>query len=416
MSVTKANIEAWRFVEQNTQKVSGPESLELNSNDVIVIARARNAQPYVAPFINHYLKLGVKHFFLLDNGSSDDTSELARQWDQVTILQTHLPYKEYKMDFLHFLLNRFGCHCWSIVVDMDEFFDYPFSGLITLPELIQYLDKHQYQAVVGQMLDMFPAELSFGSSSNATQNFISNQIYYDLSDISKHLYHESIQQNEWSNYNIFLHRGIRKRLFGLSDIILSKFPLIRYSPNWKWESIHCLSGAKIADFSTVIYHYKFRDDFLNVVEDAVKEQQYNRDSHAYKKILSGIKEGQIPSKLPPGTQRAPTTNDLVRHFFLVLSANYFQYAAKLARKQIMETKHSISQSTKKLLNLQSDLLDLAIQQNAQANQELALSRKSKHEEVHRETALLKNTLTWKIGTAIVKPIKKVAQCLSFWKG
>jgi hypothetical protein len=55
--------------------------------------------------------------------------------------------------------RRFGRGRWSLTVDMDELFDYPYSDVVGLGSLLRYLNSGEYTAVVAQMLDMFPEKL-----------------------------------------------------------------------------------------------------------------------------------------------------------------------------------------------------------------------------------------------------------------
>jgi glycosyltransferase involved in cell wall biosynthesis len=415
MTQSKEKRKNWILIQQNSKRLFGPEEVDLSQEDVIVLVRIKNGEEYIIPFINHYLQLGVKHLFFLDNGSSDKTLELASQFKEVTVLQTLLPYKQYKMAFFHFLLRRFGMHCWSIVVDIDEFFDYPFSEFIPVSALIPYLNKHHYQAVAGQMLDMFPAKLPITDSPESFQHFKRDHIYYDLSDITRHLHHEVIRQNEWSNYNINIFRGgIRKKWFGPSGTDLSKFSLVRYDPNWDWQSIHHLHGSRVADFSTVLYHYKFRSDFKRFIKEAVKEEHYNRDSIAYKKMLEVIESNHLPTSLPPEVQQRPNVIALIEQNFLVVSDRYFQFAEKVILDQFKQLS-PLPESTKEKLAYLIQILNLAIQKVGKTDDQLEEMKKDRHEELHREINKLKNTWTWKVGNAIVKPLKKITVWLRFGK-
>lgn len=407
MSTPECITKDWKKVENEAQQLLGPTTLELTSKDVIVIVRVKNAAEYIKPFIHHYLQLGVKHLFFLDNHSTDHTVQLASQFEQVTLFQTQLPYKQYKMAFLHFLLHRFGQDCWSLVVDIDEFFDYPLSNILPLPSLIEYLEGHNFQAVVGQMLDMFPKKLPSSPTASPLENFPKDHTYYDHSAVSKHLHHDTIALNEWSNYNICVYRGgIRKTWFGLDRTELTKFPLVRYTPDWTWNSIHQLYPSRVADFSCVLYHYKFRSDFIPFVAKAAVEEQYHKNSMAYKKMWQAIQQNQWPSQLLPNVQQHPSTIKLVQQKFLVVSVSFLQFAQNRLKQQIDLLINQYPDQAKTAVNHLNELLLFAILQLKESKGELNNLKQHQHEELHREIAIMKNTTSWTLGNAIVKPLKK----------
>ena len=73
---------------------------------------------HVKSFLEHHLALGVAHVVLLDNGSTDATIDLARQYDRVTILRTTCPYRTYETILKRYLVNRFSRDRWSPFADM----------------------------------------------------------------------------------------------------------------------------------------------------------------------------------------------------------------------------------------------------------------------------------------------------------
>ena len=72
----------------------------------------RDGRPYVRSFVEHYFALGVKHIFFLDNGSTDGTVEALKDYDNVSVLRSKLPFKEYDVLFKQYLIGRFGKGRW----------------------------------------------------------------------------------------------------------------------------------------------------------------------------------------------------------------------------------------------------------------------------------------------------------------
>src|SRR5829696_2420271 len=160
-----------QFVHPSVEHLYGPEEVAYEADELVVVCLVRDGRPYVNSYVEHYLSLGVKHLFFLDNNSTDGTVEALKQYDNVTVLQTGLPYRNPKRGrggtealFKQYLVERFGKKGrWCLCADIDELFDYPYSDVVGLDSFLGYLNANSYTAVVAQMLDMFPEEPLSGS-------------------------------------------------------------------------------------------------------------------------------------------------------------------------------------------------------------------------------------------------------------
>ena len=161
-------------VRYSVKHVGGPTRISCTRNEAVAVCLVQNGAIYIKEFMSHYLKLGVKHIVFLDNGSTDNTVDLLRRYQNVTILKTTLPFKYFKYGMKNYLVNQFARNCWGLLVDIDEFFDYPHSDVVNLDELIRYLNKKSFNAVVCHMLDMFPEKVV--SSSKIPPKLIVNSI------------------------------------------------------------------------------------------------------------------------------------------------------------------------------------------------------------------------------------------------
>jgi len=167
--------------------IYGPRKIVYGLNDVIVLCVVRNGELRINSFIKHYFSLGVKHIVFLDNGSTDSTISIARKYKNVTILRTNLSFKKYKILMKTYLKKRFSKKRWSLVVDIDELFDYPYSNIIGLSSVIDYLNKNRYTTVMSYLLDMFSdipmSELKSGKNDSIRDLYR----YYDLKNIKKRI-------------------------------------------------------------------------------------------------------------------------------------------------------------------------------------------------------------------------------------
>lgn len=313
-----------RIIGLSVKHFHGLETIEYSENEVIVFCLVKNGEQYIKEFIGHYLKLGVKHIVFLDNGSTDRTIETAKDYDKVTILKTDFPFaKRNNMRMRDYLLNRFAKNRWSLCVDIDEFFDYPFSDILNLEGLINYLNKNNYTAVVTQMLDMFPEDITRGRKKKFLRN---EHKYYCLNNLVKRDY--CLESGGSVETGIKAHfGGVRKDLFKVGDLCLTKHALILNDKNTERGNFgHFLNKGRVSDFSAVLFHYKFTDNFFEQAEDAARREQYYNHSEEYKKYHNVLKKTIILRLKKENSINFKNTSELVNAGFLTVSEKYKSFA------------------------------------------------------------------------------------------
>src|SRR5215208_2763403 len=117
----------------------GPEEVPYADDELVLVCLLRDGRPYIKSFVEHHFSMGVKHIFFLDNGSTDGTVEALKEYENVTVLRTELPFKRYEYPMTQYLIERFGRGRWCLCVDIDELFDYPYSDVVGLGSLLGYL-------------------------------------------------------------------------------------------------------------------------------------------------------------------------------------------------------------------------------------------------------------------------------------
>src|SRR5215208_2312581 len=337
----------------NIEHVHGPEEVTYAEDELVVVCLVRDGQPYVHSFVEHYLSMGVKHLFFLDNGSTDGTVEALKEYENTTVLRTTLPYKRYEYPMTQYLIERFGRGRWCLCVDIDELFDYPYSDIVGLGSLLRYLNERSYTAVVAQMLDMFPEEPLSGSSGAANlpdEPLKKRHRFYDASDISRISIKElprlrnsmrdsdeikafsggirlpRLRNNTLESDEIeIFYGGIRKTVFGDWTFNLTKFPLVfsdgRVNPID--GSSHWVDNARVADFTCVLLHYKFLDGYFHQqATQAVREGQYHKNSARYKKSLQVLKRNPSLRVKRETARELRAVSELVENQFLVVSEEY----------------------------------------------------------------------------------------------
>lgn len=315
----------------DVEHLYGPlEDFRLEKQDLAVVCVVRNGRPYVKAFVEHYVELGARRIVVLDNGSTDGTVEAFRGYEQVTVLRSTLPFKRYQMTMKQYLMERFGGGGWSLCVDIDELFDYPFSNVVPLEDLLGYLNERRYTAVVAQMLDMFPEEAISEGVGGEDESFKELHRFYDLSNIRSFEYRSapivSGTGNVVSNEDIEVYRGgVQTRVFGTGPQ-LTKQPLVfldgEIKPMDAWA--HTVSNARIADFSCVLYHYKFLGHLYGHIRRAVSQGNYPNLWGKYEKMANVLENSPELRIKDENARELKGVNDLVANGFLVVSREYLK--------------------------------------------------------------------------------------------
>src|SRR5215213_5788845 len=312
-----------QVLRSSIEHLHGPEEVAYEADELVVVCLVRDGRPYVKSFIEHYLSLGAKHLFFLDNGSTDGTVEALKSYDKVTVLQTTLPYRQYEFSLKQYLIARFATDRWCLCADIDELFDYPYSDVISLDSFLGYLNSNSYTAVAAQMLDMFPEEPLSGSREGnlPDEPLKERHRFYDISNIRSQNIKElsRLRNNMLESDDIeFFSGGIRSMLFRTTSL-LTKFPLVFSDGRIKPfdGSAHWVDNARIADLTCVLFHYKFLDGhFHKQAARAVREGQYYNNSALYRKYLR-VLEGNPTLRLKGETAREiESVNELVENGFL----------------------------------------------------------------------------------------------------
>lgn len=308
------------ILRATVRHLHGPRKISYAIDELIVLCVVRNGELHVKSFIEHHQALGVKHIVLLDNGSTDQTVELARTFERITILQTMRPYRKYETVMKRYLVRRFSEGRWNLMADIDELFDYPFSEVLDVGALLTYLNANAYTAVLAQMLDFF-SDIPLNELKSAPDDSLKECYpYYDTSNVERRPYGHGAPANPDIKAHV---GGIRKSIFGTENG-LTKAPLIFLSPPLlpfvRW---HHTANAAIADLTCVLRHYPFVSNFPDKVQEAVRTDRYRVSAaEEYQTYWARLKENRNLSLKQATARRFEGVEKLLDDGFLVVSAQY----------------------------------------------------------------------------------------------
>lgn len=129
---------------------------EIPEGGALCLALAHNEAPRMEDFLRHHRKLGVAHFLILDDNSTDRTADMLRDEPDVTLFApVDSTYRTHKVAWRSEILDAHANGRWVLVPDLDELFIFPFCERRPLASFTAHLDREGAEAVFTPMIDMY---------------------------------------------------------------------------------------------------------------------------------------------------------------------------------------------------------------------------------------------------------------------
>jgi hypothetical protein len=260
---------------------------------ILAFSTVRNERPRLRYFLRYYRRLGVDHFFFVDNGSTDGTAEFLAGEADVSLWKTDASYRKSRFgtDWLNWLKFRFGHGHWTLTLDPDEFLVYPFCDTRPLPALCDWLDQSGLRSFGTMMLDMYPDAPLTDLSYAEGQDPFELAPWFDPGNYM-------ISKNPKYG-NLWIQGGPRARVY-FSETpeeapSLNKIPLVRWNRRYAYvSSTHMLlprglnnvydeaGGEKACG---CLLHAKFLDSFVAKAAEEVERREHfarGREYEAYR--------------------------------------------------------------------------------------------------------------------------------------
>jgi hypothetical protein len=316
--------------------VHGPADVDCAQDEMVVLCIVRDAAMWVQPFIEHYLSLGVKHLFFLDNDSEDDTVARAAVYPQVSVYHTGIPFKHFEVGLRRWVTRTLGWRRWSLAPDADELWDYPYSDRLALRDFLRYLNRGGYKAVVAHALDMFSDRPFSALDSSPGDDLKRMYPFYDLTDIIRtrdlYWFHNGQVQNE----DVFCtFGGVRERFFGTQCLCQTRHALHfadKHSDPYRYDG-HFTAGAPVADVTTVLLHYKFLGTLYEQARTSLARRNHHGGSRNYRGFVEVLGAAPAFCLHTSNASELRHVNQLLEQGFLTVSAEYRQWVAERGSAQ-----------------------------------------------------------------------------------
>ena len=272
----------------------------IGPRDILAFVTLRNEVLRLPYFLDYYRAQGVNHFLMVDNDSTDGTTEYLEAQRDVSLWLTADSYKSasYGVDWLNHLLWRYGVGHWVLVLDVDEFLLYPFCDTRPLQALTDWLESQGRRSFGAMLLDMYPKGPIGAQPYQSGQDPFEIARWFDSGNLS-------IRRNSKFN-NLWIQGGVRQRVVMAQTPgkapALNKTPLVRWSRKYAYiSSTHMLlprglnkvyddAGGEFA--SGVLLHAKFLNTILAKTQEELQRGEHYADSREYRAYHSSLSYSQ----------------------------------------------------------------------------------------------------------------------------
>jgi tetratricopeptide (TPR) repeat protein len=264
-----------------------PAGPEPGAGEILLVSVMRNEIHRLDWFLTTYRKLGVDRFMIVDNDSSDGTTEILLKQPDVILYQTTDRYSlaGAGVRWANELIERHGRSNWCVYVDADEELIFPGSENVGLRELVKYLGANGYDAIFAPLIDMFPLQIPAKATDGAIHASYS---YFDAD-----LYIEPQAACPYRE----VYGGVRRRLFQ-GYHWLTKVPVINGAAGIKYlMSTHRITPANIADITGALLHYHLagllQPEYQALLDEAIDNREFPSSS------LERLRSREVVRRLQP---------------------------------------------------------------------------------------------------------------------
>lgn len=250
---------------KNLKQITSPNF----EDGIILVCFYNNFENFAKKWIEHYISIGIKNFVLVDNNSSDDSTNILKKYeDRVNISFWNIDEKFdcYKMGgWKQQIFEFYGADNKFLTVDSDELLIYEDYNNTSFEE---FLERKKISIVKTMMLDVYTDKNIFEGELDDFK-YVDKGTYRMTSNVS---------------YMQRFYGGPRTRVFGIRPS-LQKISLISYTGKEIYANDHFYYPWNInnkAKFCSYLLHYKFLPGDASKYAEFAKDGRHWDNSREYK--------------------------------------------------------------------------------------------------------------------------------------
>ena len=232
------------FRRRHELSVIADRTAAIGPGDILCLMTVRNEAARLPYFLDHHRRLGVSHFLIVENDSTDATRALLCNQPDISVWGTTASYKasRFGVDWLTLLQFR-HCHGhWCLTLDADEVLIYPYWETRPLTALTRWLDDLGRGSFGALTVDMYPQGPVSAGTTDPGQRPFDSLCWFDAGNYTV--------QVQPKMRNLWIQGGVRARLF-FADAprqapTLNKIPLVRWNRRYAYaNSTHSILPARL---------------------------------------------------------------------------------------------------------------------------------------------------------------------------
>lgn len=279
--VTKKHIIGALALEKIKELIyRSSHEINIKPDDILLFSVEYNELLRLPSLLNHYRKLGIKHFFFIDNNSTDGSLEFLLSQPDCYVFWTNHSFYEAQMGmaWINALIHQYATEGqWCIHPDADELMVYPNMETCNLIHLVRYLDEQGYEIISSYMLDMYPATKEQQLAFKPEDDMLVSAPYFYNDYV---FFHQIYCPYNFPVGGIFNYLDTNPGTF-------TKTSLFKFSRDFYFiNSTHSSTPCKVADISSAYLHFKMLGDFKVKAITETKRKEHWAGGINYKKYAS----------------------------------------------------------------------------------------------------------------------------------